>query len=175
MSNPFVGEIRMFGFGRAPRGWAACDGQLLPISQYDTLFSLLGTTYGGDGQTTFALPDLRGRVPLHQGTGPGLSTHPIGQAGGAETETLTASQIPQHTHTAFATSAAATAPALDGLVPATVAGDTMYATDITGLPPFAANVQSIASNAGGQAHNNLMPTLTVQFCMALFGLYPSQT
>jgi microcystin-dependent protein len=107
MSEPFVGEIRMFGFGFAPQGWALCDGQLLPINQNTALFSLLGTTYGGDGRTTFALPDLRSRVPVGQGQGPGLSSYAEGQASGAETVTLAASQMPGHTHQVKASSSAA--------------------------------------------------------------------
>ena len=107
MSEPFVGEIRMFGFGFAPQGWAPCNGQLLPINQNQALFSLLGTTYGGDGEATFALPDLRSRVPVGQGQGPGLSAYAEGQAGGAETVTLTATQMPGHTHPVRASSSAA--------------------------------------------------------------------
>ena len=110
MAEPYLGEIRMFAFGTrgAPIGWQACDGSLLPISQNDALFALIGTTYGGDGQTTFAVPDLRGRVPVHQGTGPGLSTYVIGQRAGTETVTVLSTQMPAHTHTLVATSAAST-------------------------------------------------------------------
>lgn len=175
MSNPFVGEIRMFGFSRTPLGWQACDGSLLPISQFDVLFSLLGTTYGGDGQSTFAVPDLRGRLPIHQGQGPGLSTYVIGQVAGSENVTLIPQQMPAHTHTVSATTAAATTgtpgPAV---MPGTVSGDTMYATDITGLTGIPAAPQSISAAGGSQPHDNLMPTLTVQYCIAIEGVYPQQ-
>ena len=177
MSTPYIGEIRMFGFGSrgAPNGWQTCDGSLLPISQYDTLYALIGTTYGGDGQTTFGVPDLRGRVPLHQGQGPGLSNQVIGQKAGTETVTLLPTQMPAHTHTLVATSTAATATTPGSTVmPATVSGDTFYASDISGGTVAPADVTAISGAGGSQPHDNTMPTLTVQYCIAWQGLYPSQ-
>lgn len=176
MSTPYIGEIRMFGFGRTPNGWQACDGSLLPIAQYDALFFLLGTTYGGDGQSTFGVPDLRGRLPIHQGQGPGLSQYVIGQRAGTEMVTVLPTQMPAHTHTAFATSAAATSLTPGNtLLPGAVSGDTFYATDLTGAIAVAMSAQS-TSLAGGssQSHQNCMPTLTVQYCIAIEGIFPSQ-
>ena len=170
MSTPYVGEIRMFGFGRVPNGWQACDGSLLPIAEYDTLFALIGTTYGGDGQNTFGVPDLRGRVPLHQGTGTGLSTYVIGQTAGTETVTLAASQI-DHTHALPVSSAAATSPspaigvmAADSLDPVYSAGPSNVQMHPTSVGVF----------GGGQPHENMMPTLTVSYCISTFGIFPSQ-
>ena len=177
MSTPFIGEIRMFAFGTrgAPNSWQACDGSLLPISEYDALFALIGTTYGGDGQTTFAVPDLRGRVPMHQGTGPGLSTYVIGQRAGTETVTVLSTQMPTHTHTAVATTAAATTGTPGNtLVPGAVSNQTMYVTDTTGGTPFSLSAQSTSIAGGSQPHENCMPTLTVQYCIALFGIFPTQ-
>lgn len=175
MSTPFVGEIRMFGFNRVPNGWEACDGHLLPISQYDVLFALIGTTYGGDGVTTFAVPDLRGRLPIHQGQGPGLSNYVIGQVSGTETVTLIPTQMPAHTHNVQATSAAVTATTPGNTVmPGAVSGDTMYATDITGLTGLSTAPQSVTAGGGSQPHENCMPTLTVQYCIASAGIFPSQ-
>jgi len=177
MSTPYIGEIRMFGFGTrgAPNGWQACDGSLLPISEYDALFALIGTTYGGDGQTTFAVPDLRGRIPVHQGTGPGLSTYVIGQRAGTETVTVLPTQMPAHTHTMVATAAAAsTGNPAPSVVPGAVSGQTMYATTLTGATPFNASVQTVSLAGGSQPHENCMPTLTVQFCIATQGIFPSQ-
>jgi microcystin-dependent protein len=177
MSTPYIGEIRMFGFGTrgAPNGWQACDGSLLPISEYDTLFALIGTTYGGDGQVTFGVPDLRGRLPIHQGTGPGLSTYVIGQMAGTETVTVLPTQMPAHTHTLVATTAAATAvtPGTT-LLPAAVSGDTFYVNTITGNNRVAMSAQSTSNSGGSQAHENRMPTLTVQYCIATQGIFPSQ-
>jgi microcystin-dependent protein len=175
MSTPYIGEIRMFGFGRTPNGWQACDGSLLPISEYDALFALVGTTYGGDGQTTFAVPDLRGRVPLHQGTGPGLSTYVLGQRAGTETVSLVSTQMPVHTHTVVATSAAATTGTPGNtVVPGAVSNQTMYVTDLSGTTPFSLLPQSVSVAGGSQPHENCMPTLTVQFCIATQGIFPSQ-
>lgn len=176
MSQPYIGEIRMFGFNRAPNGWQPCNGSLLAISENDALFSLIGTTYGGDGQTTFGVPDLRGRLPVHQGQGPGLSNYVIGQAAGAESVTVLAPQMPAHSHTAFATSGAATTGTPGtSVVPGAVSGQTLYVTDTSGGTPFTLSAQSVSSAGGSQPHENCMPTLTVQYCIALFGIYPSQT
>ena len=147
MSTPYIGEIRMFSFGTrgAPNGWQACDGSLLPISQYDALFALIGTTYGGDGQTTFGVPDLRGRVPMHQGTGPGLSTYVIGQKAGTETVTVLATQMPAHTHSI-------TGPrgANNGDI-----GGTYLQTSLEAWESLTKTTTSVGS---GIAHNNLQPT-----------------
>jgi microcystin-dependent protein len=176
MSTPYIGEIRMFAFGTrgAPNNWQACDGSLLPISQYDALFALIGTTYGGDGQTTFAVPDLRGRLPIHQGQGPGLSNYVIGQRAGTETVTVLSTQMPAHTHTAIATTAAATTGTPGNtVIPGAVANQTMYATDTTGGTPFTQSPQAVTMAGGSQPHENCMPTLTVQYCIATFGIFPS--
>lgn len=175
MSEPYVGEIRLFGFSRVPNGWFACDGSLQPISQYETLFALIGTIYGGDGVSTFAVPDLRSQVPLHWGQGPGLSNYVIGQAAGSESVTLIAQQMPSHTHTMLATTltASAVTPAatleLGGLN-----GDAMYVTDISGAAPFSMNPATLGGAGGSQPHDNLMPTLTVQYCIAWAGIFPQQ-
>jgi len=177
MTTPFIGEIRMFGFGSrgAPTGWQACDGSLLAISEYDTLYALIGTTYGGNGQTTCAVPDLRGRAPIHQGQGPGLSSYPIGQRAGTEQVTLLAAQLPAHTHGLIATSSGSSA-ATPGptLLPGAVSGESFYVDDITGAAPINLSAQSLGATGGNQPHENCMPTLTVQFCIALYGIFPSQ-
>lgn len=175
MSTPFVGEIRMFGFPRVPSGWLPCNGQLLPISQNEVLFSLIGTTYGGDGQTTFAVPDLRGRVPLHAGRGPGLSLRTLGETGGAERVTLTTAQISTHAHGFNATTTAASATTPDSsLALGALSDDSLYATDISDATPIALAPNSISASGGSAPHENLMPTLTVQLCIAAQGLYPSR-
>lgn len=177
MSTPYIGEIRMFGFGTrgAPNGWQACDGSLLPISQYDALFALIGTTYGGDGQTTFAVPDLRGRAPIHQGQGPGLSNYVIGQRAGTETVTVLPTQMPAHTHTMVATTGASTAVTPGNtLLPGTVSGDTFYVNTITGNTAAAMSTQMLTLAGGSQPHENCMPTLTVQYCISLYGVFPTQ-
>lgn len=176
MSTPYIGEIRLFGFSRVPTGWMSCDGSLQSISQYEALFALLGTTYGGDGQNTFALPDLRGQVPLHNGTGPGLTTRVIGESGGSENVTLLPSQLPAHSHSFSATSLSATATAPGSTVElGAIAGDTMYVTDLTGTTAVAMSPSSISVAGGTQPHDNLMPTLTVQYCIASEGIYPPQS
>lgn len=175
MSQPFVGEIRMFGFSRTPNGWQACDGSLLSIAEYEVLFTLIGTTYGGDGQTTFAVPDLRGRLPIHQGQGPGLSNYVIGQLSGTETVTLIQTQMPAHTHTLVATTSASTAITPGPtLLPGTVSGDTFYVNTITGNTAAPMSGQMLAPSGNSQPHDNTMPTLTVQYCIAWAGIYPSQ-
>lgn len=176
MSSPFVGEIRLFGFSRIPSEWLACDGTLLPISEYEVLFSLLGTTYGGDGQNSFALPDLRGRVPVHQGTGAGLSPRVMGQASGSEQTTLMSTQLPVHTHTlqVTASNASATVPA-GNVQPGALATDVMYTTDMTGATPTQLGSASITPSGGNQPHDNLMPTQTVSYCIAWAGIYPSHS
>lgn len=175
MSTPYVGEIRMFGFGRTPNGWQACDGSLLPIAEYEVLYTLLGTTYGGDGVNTFGVPDLRGRLPIHQGQGPGLSNYVIGQKAGTENVTLVVQQMPAHTHTVVATSASATTgmPGT-GVIPGAISGQTMYVTDTTGGAPFTLAASAVSTTNGSQPHENCMPTLTVQYCIAWAGIFPSQ-
>ncbi len=171
MSNPFVGEIRLFAGNFAPLGWAFCDGSLLAISDNDVLFNLIGTTYGGDGQSTFALPDLRGRVPVHAGTSSGTS-FVLGQAGGSETVTLTAAQVPQHSHALLGSAASATTTSPAGAVPATLAEVTTFAygTDapLTTLAP-----QTIGAAGGNQPHDNLQPFLCINYVISLFGIFPS--
>lgn len=171
MSEPFVGEIRMFAGNFAPRGWAFCDGQLLAVSQNDALFSLLGTIYGGDGRTTFGLPDLRGRIPLHQGTGPGLSQRRLGSKGGAEKETLTTNQLASHSHDLMANTAAATGAAPQGKVLADPTPARIYEALAQNA---SAATTAIANTGGSRSHSNLMPTLCVNFIIALFGIYPSR-
>jgi microcystin-dependent protein len=170
MADPFVAEIRIFPFNFAPKGWAWCNGQLLPISQNTALFSLLGTTYGGDGKSNFALPDLEGRAPMHPGQGPGLSLHDLGETGGSETVTLLQSEIPAHAHTLRAATDQA-----DVIVPgptsslALSSGGTIYAT-ASNLVPMAP--QALSPAGGSTPHNNLMPYLTFYFNIALQGVYP---
>lgn len=175
MSTPFVGEIRLFGFNRVPSGWFRCDGSEQSIANFEVLYTLLGTTYGGNGQTTFCVPDLRGQVPIDFGRGPGLGQYLLGQAAGSENVTLITQQMPAHNHTLVATTTTATA-----VTPATTLelgalnGDAMYVTDINGATPFGMNPAVLTSAGGNQPHNNLMPTLTAQFCIAWAGIYPSQ-
>ncbi|MEO7305965.1 MAG: tail fiber protein [Ferruginibacter sp.] len=164
MAEPFLSEIRIFSFGFAPQGWALCNGQLLPINQNQALFSLLGTTYGGNGQTNFALPDIRGRVPMH--VGGGLT---LGQRAGEEVHTLSINELPTHTHQAFGSSNAPTvAPPTSnfwasntGFTPYGTAGDTAMST------------QSLNNTGGSQAHENRSPFLTLNYCIALQGIFPS--
>ena len=169
MSQPFIGQIMIFGFGFAPRNWAFCNGQILAIAQNSALFSLLGTTYGGNGTTTFALPDLRGRVPMQWGQGPGLSDRTQGEVGGQESVALLQTQMPQHTHAALASSAA---PAIG------VPTGNAWATG--GAAAYAASTNTVMaagalSNAGGgQPHENRAPLLTVNYCIALAGIFPSR-
>ncbi len=172
MSEPFVGEIRMFAGNFAPRGWAFCDGQLLAVSQNDALFSLLGTIYGGDGRTTFGLPDLRGRIPIHAGHGPGLSERRLGSKAGAEKVTLTVNQFPSHHHSW---------PAFDGLPQNEDPTQTVLAKGSanvfnTSLGAGRTNMNSsvIGSTGGSRSHTNLMPFLCVHFIIALVGIYPSR-
>ena len=166
MSEPFIGSIILFAGNFAPRGWAFCNGQLLPIAQNTALFSILGTTYGGNGQTTFALPDLRGRVPLHPGTGPGLSQYTLGQSAGAETITLTSSEMPAHTHVQPASNGDQTTNRPNAAVPAR-GGVYAGTTDGSALDP--------TSPAGGsQPHSNLQPYLAVNYIIALEGIFPSR-
>ncbi|QIK42567.1 phage tail protein [Pontivivens nitratireducens] len=172
MSEPYVGEIRMFAGNFAPYSWAFCDGQLLAIAQNDALYSLLGTIYGGDGRTTFGLPDMRGRIPLHHGTGPGLSTRRLGSKGGAEKETLTTNQLPSHAHDFNANTSDANVDTPTGKVVAKGAGVSFYKAAGQNM----SMASDVISHAGGSSsHTNLMPTLCVHFIIALYGIYPSRT
>ena len=170
MSEPFVGEIRMFAGNFAPRGWSFCDGQLLAVSQNDALFSLLGTIYGGDGRTTFGLPDLRGRIPVHAGSGPGLSPRRLGAKSGAEKVTITVNELPSHTHPMQASSRSADRRSAQGNVLAQSGLDT-YRT--TGNPVVNMASDGVTSVGGSRDHNNLAPYLCVNFIIALVGIYPS--
>lgn len=174
MSEPFIGEIRMFAGNFAPRGWALCDGQLLAVSQNDALFSLLGTIYGGDGRTTFGLPDLRGRLPMHTGTGPGLSPRNMGSKIGSETVNLTsANQVPSHNHDMRVSSAAGTQNTPSGGFLASSPGVRLFRpTPPVGIPLATDTVGS--SPGGSQSHTNVMPYLCVNFIIALLGVYPSR-
>jgi microcystin-dependent protein len=163
MAEPFISEIRLMSFSFAPKGWAQCDGQLLPINQNQALFSLLGTTYGGDGRVNFALPDLRGRTPLHMGQG-----HSLGERGGEEAHTLSQSELPTHVHAANAGSDNATASTPTGNLLASAANLYAPASGLTPLTP-----SSVANVGGSQAHLNMQPYLTINFCIALQGIFPS--
>lgn len=177
MTTPYVGEIRLFGFSRIPDGWFACDGSLKPISQYQVLYTLLGTTYGGDGIQTFAVPDLRGQIPLHQGTGQGLTTRVLGEGAGSEGITLLTTEMPQHSHSFMASTNAATAISPGTTVqPGTLPSDHLYLQNITGTPTADAMAAAMIGQSGGSvAHNNIMPTLTLSMCIAWEGIFPSQS
>lgn len=173
MADPFVAEIRIFPFNFAPKGWAWCDGQLLPLSQNTALFSLLGTTYGGNGKSNFALPDLQGRAPMQPGQGPGLSLHDLGETGGSETVSLLQSEIPAHFHTLRANvvdladtnvASASASFALSG-------GGALYQAS----PNASASDQALAPGGGDQPHNNMQPYLTCYFAIALQGVFPPRT
>jgi microcystin-dependent protein len=171
MSSQYIGEIRMFGGNFAPAGWAFCDGRLLSIAEHDALFALIGTTYGGDGQSTFGLPDLRGRLPIHQGTGPGGESHVMGQSGGSETVTLTISQLPSHGHSMAGVATAGNQSSPQGHLPANTLGIAPYIND---PPDGNMSAQAIHSSGGGQPHENMQPFLPISFIIALFGVFPSQ-
>ena len=165
MSEPFIGQIIMFGGNFAIRNWAFCDGQLLAVSQNDALFSLLGTIYGGDGRTTFGLPDLRGRVPIHQGSGPGLSPRTLGTAGGTEDVTITTNQLPSHTHALQVTSGTGHAADAQGNLPAQSPSIDLYVEGE--FPDTNLSSSSIANRGGSQQHTNIAPYLCVNFIIAL--------
>ena len=171
MSTPFIGEIRMFAGNFAPAGWAFCDGQLLPIAENDALFVLIGTTYGGDGQETFALPDLRGRIPVHNGQGPGTSNYVIGEIGGVESVTLTTNQIPNHNHPVFASGNNATDALPGGKVPAVPESETYVIPDGS---TTVVNMTTATIAGGSQPHDNMMPFLCINFIISLFGIFPTQ-
>ena len=174
MADPFVAEIRIFPFNFAPKGWAWCDGQLLPLSQNTALFSLLGTTYGGNGKSNFALPDLQGRAPMHPGQGPGLSLHDLGETGGSETVTLLESEIPAHSHALMSLGAPGNRTNPIGNSIARASQGSAY------VPPAGAPLVSMAPEAlppagGDQPHNNMQPYLTFYFNIALQGVFPPRT
>lgn len=169
MSEPFLGEMRNFGFNFAPQGWAQCQGQLMSISANSALFSLLGTMYGGDGQVTFGLPDLRGRSAISLGQGPGLSNRTQGELGGSEQVTLTSQQVAPHTHPVTASSTA-TGKSPENAVPAFTAGGSSYG----GTADLTMNPAMIKPNAGGQPHDNMSPYLVINWCIATEGIYPSR-
>lgn len=170
MADPFIGEIRMFGGNFAPLGWALCHGQIVSISQNDALFALLGTTYGGDGQTTFALPDLRGRAPIHKGAGAGLTPRVIGQALGAESVTLTAAQMPLHSHDRVASTNAASTASGPGAAPGASATTNFYAGGNVDVAMAAA----VGAAGGGQPHDNMAPYQVLNFIIAMEGIFPSR-
>ena len=167
MADPFVAEIRIFPFNFAPKGWAWCDGQLMPLSQNTALFSLLGTTYGGDGKSNFALPDLQGRVPMHPGQGPGLSLHDLGESGGSETVTLLESEIPAHSHQARGIGAVGNQPLPENNTWGRSVTNPYVDSKTGQMSPY-----SIAPSGGDQPHNNMQPYLTFYFCIALQGVFP---
>jgi microcystin-dependent protein len=175
MSDPFVAEIRVVGFNFAPTGWAMCDGQLLPISQNTALFSLLGTFYGGDGKSTFALPNLQGSVAIHQGQGQGLSQYDLGQTGGAPTTTLLTSEIPVHTHQGRASvdDAQFQAPAPDRELATSNPGFAYQSDDATNL--VSTHPQKLGVTGGGLPHNNMQPSLVMNFIIALQGIFPPRS
>ncbi len=182
MTDQFVAEIRVFGFNFAPTGWAQCNGQLLPISQNTALFSLLGTTYGGDGRSTFALPDLMGNVPLHVGRnqpGPGLSVYDLGQMSGTQNVTLLQTEMPAHTHTPIAASTVATVTASSGNQMARAFKGNLQSSSsglfYSAAPPNTMMApQAIGAQGGSLPHNNVMPTLVLNYCIALQGVFPAR-
>ena len=171
MPEPYVGEIRMFAGSFAPNGWMLCEGQTLPISENEVLFQLIGTTYGGDGESTFNLPNLASRVPVHMGTGQGGQNFQIGEMAGTQSETLTVQQIPSHTHPWVGSTADAGSKEPIGGVPAVAQGD-LYTTSFTAMP-FAP--VSVTPAGGSQPHENCQPFLVINFIISLFGRFPSQT
>ena len=173
MSDPFIGQIVMFGGNFAPRSWAFCDGQLLAISQNQALFSILGTTYGGDGRTTFALPDLRGRVAMHAGSGPGLTPRSLGERGGTENVALTVNQIPAHNHAANCVAPTGNSNDAVGNLWADDAG-VSSGTYSSAPATSTMNAGAIGNSGGGQAHTNVQPYLCVNYIIALFGTFPSR-
>jgi len=168
MGQPYVGEIRMFGGNFAPAGWMFCHGQPLPISEYETLFNLIGTTYGGDGQETFNLPDLRGRAPVHVGTSRSGYTYQLGESGGVEQVTLTSNQLPVHTHPLPVSTKAATSGSPVGTVPAASAADALW-----GYGPSTEPMAPTSTVGGNEPHTNMQPYLAISFIISLFGVFPS--
>lgn len=174
MADPFIGEIRMFACNFAPQTWAFCNGQLLPIAQNTALFSILGTTYGGDGRTTVGLPNLQGRAPMHYGHGPGLTQRRLGQAGGTSDVTLTADNMPSHTHTVRGVAAPASSFGPGTTGSAVLARSVGGAAYTSGSASDELAAAAVGNTGGGQAHTNLQPYQVVSFCIALQGLFPSE-
>jgi microcystin-dependent protein len=175
VADPFVAEIRIFPFNFPPKGWAFCDGQILPLSQNTALFSLLGTTYGGDGKSNFALPNMQGNAPMHPGQGPGLSLHDLGEMGGSETVTLLESETPSHSHLMMGFAAPGNRSTPIGNAISRVTGATPYVA-ANPNPPLVTMADVAITPAGGdQPHNNMQPYLTLNFCIALQGVYPPRT
>jgi microcystin-dependent protein len=172
MAQPYVGEVRMFAGNFAPNGWMFCEGQTLPISENEVLFQLIGTTYGGDGEETFNLPNLASRIPIHMGTGPDGTTYQIGEMAGTEQETLTVQQIPTHTHPLMGSSNAADTPNPQSGIPATGVISQLYWGD---PPDTNCSAQAISATGGSQPHENTQPFLCINFIISLFGVFPSQT
>jgi microcystin-dependent protein len=170
VSEPFLAEVRIVGFNFAPRGWAFCDGQILPINQNQSLYSLLGTTYGGDGRTSFALPDMRGRTPIHVGRSNGGEDHRLGQKSGEETHTISSAEMPSHSHLFVGATADVTTPDPPNALLGTNSGNPYHEPDTL----VTMNANSVANVGGGQGHNNMMPYLALNFCIALQGLFPSR-
>jgi microcystin-dependent protein len=175
MSDPYLGEIRLFAGNFAPVGWNLCDGTVLAISTNDALFNLIGTTYGGDGVSTFALPDLRSRVPVGQGNGPGLSPRTIGQSYGTESVTLTTQQIPGHSHMFMTTSGAASVPNPQNALFANTGGDNLYLPAPNNPEPKALAPQAVANVGGSQPHDNIMRSVGMNYIICLEGIYPPQS
>lgn len=173
MADPFVAEIRIYPFNFAPKGWAFCDGQLLPLSQNTALFSLLGTTYGGNGKSNFALPNLQGRAPMQPGQGPGLSLHDLGETGGSDTVSLLESEIPSHSHALRANNTLGDTPIPSGNTLARYTNNAYQTNTAANLVPL--SDQAVPPAGGDQPHNNLMPYLTFNFCIALQGVFPPRT
>jgi microcystin-dependent protein len=174
MADPFIGEIRLFGFPRVPDGWLACSGQSLPISQYDTLYAIIGTTYGGDGAQTFNLPDLRGRVPIGQGAGPGLPTYTIGQMAGEEEHTLVEAEMPVHSHSLLSsTTTADTATPGSTVHLATSSSGNLYAP-IMNAAPYVTMAACVTPAGNSVAHSNMMPSVVANYCICIAGIFPSQ-
>jgi microcystin-dependent protein len=174
MGSPYVGEIRMFAGSFAPNGWMTCDGQILPISEYETLFNLIGTTYGGDGQSTFALPNLAAMVPVHMGSN-GVSTYTIGENGGASSVTLNVNQIPSHNHPLNATSSGQQQAPSNGTMPADATPANAHVYGPYGAAPTQLAAGTIAVAGGSQPHENMQPYLAITFIISLFGVFPSPT
>jgi microcystin-dependent protein len=172
MSTPFIGEIRMFGFNFAPKNWAFCQGQLMPISQNTALFSIIGTFYGGNGTSNFGLPNLQGSIPIHQGQGPGLSPYVLGEVVGTATVTLIAGELPSHGHPAGCSSADGDSLTPGGNVPAkdALGGNNLFTTTQNATM----NPAALGVTGGGQPHNNLQPFQVLNYCIALFGVFPSR-
>lgn len=175
MTQPFVGEVRLFPYSFAPNGWFDCDGRLLSIAEYEVLYTLLGTTYGGDGVTTFGLPNFCSRVPIHQGQGLGLSPYVLGQMAGTETVTLTPNQMAAHGHVYAGVNSAGSANAPGPTLQlGAVSGDVLYTNDTNSIPSVDMAATAVSTVGGSQPHDNTMPSLVVRYCIAWAGVFPSQ-